>query len=297
MQRTITLTESGANSDDVNLAHLFSSANRKIMAPVDKKGNAQNFHVQIRTFCDHASNELRTTVKTANTGYVTKQAVKAWYRVWRQKFRDAGISMKSLGPYGSVFKPRLQNTGYASGGDHWGTTAGMGSGEWNFSDIIFDNPINSASQGSGSGLEHNDMVSQASLYLIGASSEVSGGDETEDFDGVGMISSWVGSRTGGPGSKGGDASADSQIVADNPLIFARSDKLASDIMLDEVRDLQVDEAPYLDSEMSGLYVQGIANHSAADSGLLTVSAPCGWLRLETTEAATVEITLIGISDM
>ena len=294
MQRTITLTESAANSDDVNLAHIFSSANRKMLAPVDKKGNAQNFHVQIRTLCDHGSNELRTTVKSANTGYVTKQAVKAWYRVWRQKFRDAGISMKSLGPYGAVFKPRLQNTSYASGGDHWGTTAGMGSGEWNFSDIIFDNPVNS---GSSSGVEADDLVSQAKLYLIGASSEVSGGDETEDFDGVGMISSWVGSRSGGAGSKGGDASADSQFLADNPLVFARADKQASDTLLDEVRDLQVDEAPYLDADLDDLFVQGVVNHSAADSGLLTVSAPCGWLRLETSEAATIEITLLGISDM
>ncbi len=126
MQRTVVLSEASANSDDVNLAHLFSSVNRKIMSPVDKKGNAQNFHVQIRTLCDHASNELRTTIKSANTGYVTKQAVKAWYRVWRQKLRDAGASMKDLGPYGSVFKPRLQNLAYSSGGEHWGGTSVRG---------------------------------------------------------------------------------------------------------------------------------------------------------------------------
>lgn len=293
MQTTIVLSESTANSDDVNLAHLFSSVNRKILAPVDKKGNAQNFHVQVRTLCDHASNELRTTIKTANTGYVTKQAVKAWYRVWRQKFRDAGISMKELGPYGSVFKPRLQNTLYASGGDHWGGTS-VRSGEWNYSDIIFDNP---ATHGSGSTIEAEDMVSQATMYLIGASSEVSGGNEMEDFDGVGMISSWIGSRSGSPGTKGGDASADAQLVADNPLIFARSDKAASDTLLEEVRDLQVDEAPYIDSDLSALFSQAVLNHSAADTGLVTVSAPCGWLRLETSEAATVEITLLGISDM
>jgi hypothetical protein len=293
MQQTIVLDESGANSDDVNLAHLFSSVNRKMMAPVDKKGNAQLFHVQVKTLCDHASNELRTTIKTANTGYVTKQAVKAWYRVWRQKLRDAGTSLKDLGPYGSVFKPRLQNTSYASGGDHWGGTA-VRSGEWNYTDIIFDNPVNS---GSASGLEASDMVSQAPLYLIGASSEVSGGDETEDFDGVGMISSWIASRSGSPGTKGGDASADAQFGADNPLIFARTDKMASDVMLDEIRDLQVDEAPYQDSDLDDLFIQAVLNHSAADSGMATVSAPCGWLRLETSEAATVEITLLGISDM
>lgn len=293
MQQTIVLDESSATSEDVNLAHLFSSVNRKMMAPVDKKGNAQLFHVQVKTLCDHTSNELRTTIKTANTGYVTKQAVKAWYRVWRQKFRDAGISLKDLGPYGSVFKPRLQNTSYASGGDHWGGTA-VRSGEWNYSDIIFDNP---ATKGSGSTVEADDMVSQATMYLIGASSEVDGGNEMEDFDGVGMINSWIASRSGSPGAKGGDASADSQFVADNPLIFARADKSASDFLLDEVRDLQVDEAPYVDSDLDDLFTQSILNHSAADTGLATVSAPCGWLRLETSEAATVEITLLGISDM
>lgn len=292
MQQTIVLDESSANSDDVNLAHLFSSVNRKMMAPVDKKGNVQMFHVQVKTLCDHASNELRTTIKTANTGYVTKQAVKAWYRVWRQKFRDAGISLKDLGPYGSVFKPRLQNTSYASGGDHWGGTA-VRSGEWNYSDIIFDNPATN----SGSGVEANDMYSQAPLYLIGASSEVSGGDEFEDYDGVGMINSWIASRSGSPGAKGGDASADTQFGADNPLIFARGDKVAGDALLDEVRDLQIDEAPYQDSDLDDLFTQAVLNHSAADIGMATVSAPCGWLRLETSEAATVEITLLGISDM
>lgn len=293
MQQTIVLDESSSNSDDVNLAHLFSSVNRKMMAPVDKKGNAQLFHVQVKTLCDHASNELRTTIKTANTGYVTKQAVKSWYRIWRQKFRDAGISLKDLGPYGSVFKPRLQNTGYSSGGDHWGGTA-VRSGEWNYSDIIFDNPINMAVD---AGVEGSDLVSQATMYLCGASSTITAGQETHDFDGVGMINSWIASRSGSPGSRGGDVSTDEQLGDVNPLIFARADKVASDALVDEVRDLQVDEAPYLDSDMDELFTQAILNHSAADIGMATVSAPCGWLRLETSEAATVEITLLGISDM
>ena len=293
MQQTIVLDESSGNSDDVNLAHLFSSVNRKMMAPVDKKGNAQLFHVQVKTFCDHASNELRTTIKTANTGYVTKQAVKAWYRIWRQKFRDAGVSLKELGPYGSVFKPRLQNLAYSSGGEHWGGTA-VRSGEWNYSDIIFDNPVAHDATGD---IEADDLISQASLHLIGTSTEVSGGNETEDFSSVGMINSWVGSRSGSPGSRGGDASGDDRPAADNPLIFARADKIASDKLLEEVRDLSVDEAPYSDSDLDDLFTQAVLNHSAADSGMATVSAPCGWLRLETSEAATVEITLLGISDM
>ncbi len=107
------------------------------------------------------------------------------------------------------------------------------------------------------------MVSQAKLYLIGDSSEVSGGNETEDFDGVGMIQSWIGSRSGGPGTRGGAASEDTKFVRDNPLIFARADKVASDILLEEVRDLQVDEAPYEDSDLDELFTQAVINHSAA----------------------------------
>jgi hypothetical protein len=293
MQQTIVLDESAANSDDVNLAHLFSSVNRKMIAPVDKKGNAQMFHVQVKTLCDHASNELRTTIKTANTGYVTKQAVKAWYRVWRQKFRDAGISMKDLGPYGSVFKPKLQNTGYSSGGDHWGGTA-VRSGEWNFSEVVWTSPV---IDGQGS-LEADDLISKGAMHLIGASNEVSGGDETEMFDSVGMISSWVESRATATGARGSEVVPDSLLPkSDNPLLFARADKVSSEALLEEARDTILDEAPYADSDLDDLFTQAILNHSAADTGMATVSAPCGWLRLETSEAATVEITLLGISDM
>lgn len=295
MQTTIVLDESSAKSLDVNLAHLFSSVNRKMMAPVDKKGNAQNFHVQIRTLCDHASNELRTAIKTANTGYVTKQAVKAWYRVWRQKFREAGISMKDLGPYGSVFKPKLQNTGYSSGGDHWGGTS-VRSGEWNFSECVWTSPVR---EGETSNTESIDLFSKATMHLIGDHAEVTdGGNETEKFEAVGMIKSWIDSRAASVGARGAEVVPGSlQPVADNPLIFARSDNLATDVLLEEARDTILDEAPYQDDDLEALFTQAVLNHSAADTGLATVSAPCGWLRLETSEAATVEITLLGISDM
>ncbi len=294
MQRTVVLSEGAANSDDVNLAHLFSSVNRKMMDPVDRKGNAQNFHVQIRTLCDHASNELRTTIKTANTGYVTKQAVKAWYRMWRQQFRDAGISLKSLGPYGSVFKPRLQNLAYASGGDHWGGTS-IRTGEWNFSDIVTVPGTTSAS--TTDEIAAAETYDQYSLHLCGATVTTSGdgsGSQTRRFDEVGIINSWIGSRKGQPTSA---VDADSVIEQDNPLVLARIDDAASEVLLDEVRDLQQDLAPYTEAQLDDLFTQAVVNHSAADSGLVTVSAPCGWLRLETSEAATVEITLLGISDM
>ncbi len=294
MQTTIVLDEAAANTDDINLAHLFSSVNRKMIAPVDKKGNAQLFHVQVRSLCDHGSNELRTTISTANTGYVTKQAVKAWYRVWRQKFRDAGISLKDLGPYGSVYKPKLKNLAYSSGGDHWGGTA-VRSGEWNYSECVWTSP----SSGSGNvDIENEDIISKAGMHLTGASTEASVGGETENFTSVGMINSWVASRASATGARGSEVVPESlQPAADNPLIFARMDKLTSDVLLEEARDTILDEAPYIDSDLDELFTQAIINHSAADTGLATVSAPCGWLNVATTEAATLEITLLGISDM
>lgn len=294
MQTTIVIDESGSNSDDVNLAHLFSSVNRKMLAPVDKKGNAQMFHVQVKSLCDHGSNELRTTLKTANTGYVTKQAVKAWYRVWRQKFREAGISLKDLGPYGSVFKPKLQNTAYDNSAYHWGGTA-VRSGEWNFSEVVWTSP----STGTGDvDLENQDVISKAAMHLIGASTEASYGGEAETFTSVGMINSWIASRASGVGAKGGEVvPASLQPSADNPLIFARMDKLTSDVLLEEARDTILDEAPYVDADLDELFTQAIINQSAADTGIAQVSAPCGWLRVETSEAATLEITLLGITDM
>ncbi len=296
MQTTVVLDEAAANTDDINLAHLFSSVNRKMIAPVDKKGNAQLFHVQVRSLCDHGSNELRTTISTANTGYVTKQAVKAWYRVWRQKFRDAGVSLKDLGPYGSVFKPKLQNLAYSSGGDHWGGTA-VRSGEWNYSEVVWTNPARTGGDGALD-VEGFDLWSKCGLHLIGASNEVSGGNETEKFDSVGLINSWVASRATAIGARGSEVVPESlQIGDDNPLLFARMDKVSSEALLDEARDTVLDEAPYIDSDMDELFTQAIINHSAADTGLATVSAPCGWLNVATTAAATLEITLLGISDM
>lgn len=295
MQTVVTLSEAAANTDDINLAHIFSSVNRKMMPPVDKKGNAQNFHVSVKSLCDHASNENRTTIKTANTGYVTKQAVKAWYRVWRQRFRDAGISMKDLGPYGSVFKPLLQNTAY-TGGTQWGGTSGMGAGEWNFSEVVFESPARS---GDTSGLESSDLWSKATMHLIGGSNEVDDeGNETEKFDAIGMINSWVASRASATGADGSEVvPASMQPSSSNPLILARSDSVASDVLLEEARDTILDEAPYVDADLDELFIQAIINHSAADAGVATVTAPCGWLNITTTEAATLEITLLGISDM
>ena len=96
MQLVHRITESSAASGArINMAHVLSSMNRKMIPPVNNKGVPQLFHfkVEVRS----ASAQL-TTLKTASNSYVTKQAVKAWYRVWRKSLRDAGVTLKDLGP-------------------------------------------------------------------------------------------------------------------------------------------------------------------------------------------------------
>ena len=172
----------------------------------------------------------------------------------------------------------------------------MGSGEWNFSEVVFESPARS---GDTSSIESSDLWSKATMHLIGASNEVDDeGNETEKFDAIEMINSWVASRASATGAEGSEVvPASLQPSSSNPLILARSDSVASDVLLEEARDTILDEAPYVDSDLDELFTQAIINHSAADAGVATVTAPCGWLNITTTEAATLEITLLGISDM
>lgn len=296
MQTVLVLNEAGANTDDIDLARSFSMLNRKIMEPVDNKGNAQMYHVQIKSLCDNTSVN-RTTVNTAGTGYATKQAVKAWYRVWRQKFRDAGISQKDLGPYGRIFKPKLRNLGYTSGGDIWGGT-GAFSGEWNYSEVV-TTPAADHTGGSGAA-EGEDLADQFHLHLTGASvvqDTGDGQDETLKFVSVGMIDSWLGSRRKNVGLTSDTVTESELFDADNPLLLTRQGELSSQAMLDEVRDLQADLPPYDEATHSALFTQGVVEHSGSDMGVINVSAPCGWINVVTTQPATLEITLLGITDM
>jgi hypothetical protein len=108
MQIVHEITESAAQSAKLfNAAHVYSSLNRKMIPPVDSKGIAQAFALNIKVYSGGANT---ATFSTASNSYVTKQAVKAWFRLWASKLKDAGVTMKDLGPYGRVFKPRLNAT-------------------------------------------------------------------------------------------------------------------------------------------------------------------------------------------
>lgn len=286
MQIVHEITESSSASQKLfNAAHVYSSLNRKMIEPVDSQGNAQAFALNVKVYSEAANT---ATFETASNSYVTKQAVKAWHRVWKQKLTDAGVSMKDLGPYGRVFKPRLQATESLLG-----SAAETGRGEWNYSDIV---TVPGVSVVGNYGLESEDVVDQYSLHLIGSSTDDSS-DETRKFTSVGMIESWLGSRKQMIGNDSDSVPESLAFDQDNPLLLARGGDLTSEMMLDEVRDLQKDEPPYDNQDFDGLYTQGKATSNANLMAQCDIIAPCGLVRVTTTAACTLIFTLVGIGDM
>lgn len=286
MQIVHTITEASAQSSKLfNAAHVYSSLNRKMMAPVDSQGNAQAYALNIKVYSDAANT---ATFQTASNSYVTKQAVKQWFRVWKSKLSEAGVTMKDLGPYGRVFKPRLNVSD-----SNFGSAGEAGRGEWNYSDIVTVPPH---VPGTTSTISANELSDQYTLHLVG-SSVVEDSDDTRRFSSVGMIQSWLGSRKSpvGPGTT--DVSENLVIDEDNPLVLARGGDLSTEMLLDEVRDLQKDEAPYDHQDFDGLYTQAIVKSNADLMAECDIIAPCGLVQVTTTAACTVVFTLAGIGDM
>ena len=258
-----------------------------MIAPVDGKGNAQAFALNVKVYSDAANT---ATFKTASNSYVTKQAVKAWFRVWASKMKDAGVSMKDLGPYGRVFKPRLNasDSNLGSGGE-------VGRGEWNYSDIVTDAPTTSG----GNSVTGGNIADSFALHILGSSVE-SATNPTRLFDSVGMVESWLGSRkkyAGSDGADGSEVQEDLVFDQDNPLLLARGGSASSELMLDEVRDLQKDEPPYTESDFVSSYTQALVKTNTDLYGECDIIAPCGLVEVTTTAAATLIFTLVGIGDM
>ena len=252
---------------------------------MDSQGNAQAFALNIKVYSDGANT---ATFKTASNSYVTKQAVKQWFRVWKKRINDAGYSMKDLGPYGRVFKPRLNasDTTFGSGGE-------IGRGEWNYSDIVTVAPqIGSAS------ITAQELVDQYSLHLMGSSvREDTGDDDTVQYTSVGMISSWLGSRRKTIGQEADNVPESLVFNLTNPLLMTRQGDISSKRLLDEVRDLQKDEAPYDEQDFDSTYTQALVKTNADLYGECDIIAPCGLVEVTTTAACTVIFTLVGIGDM
>lgn len=292
MQIVHTVTEASAQSDQLfNAAHVYSSLNRKMIAPVDNAGIAQAFALNIKVYSDGAN---KATFETASNSYVTKQSIKSWYKVWRKKITDSGVSMKDLGPYGRVFKPRLVQTP-----DNLGSGPEVGRGEWNYSDIVTVPAVEGGAESTGGGgLENNDLADQYTLSICGATVLGSSGEESRKFVNVGMIQSWLGSRKSYPGAESNTDVSESLVFnTNNPLLLARGGNTASELLLDEVRDLQKDEPPYDGQDFVNPYTQAIVRSNADLYGECDIIAPCGLVQVTTTAACTMVFTLVGIGDM
>ncbi len=287
MQIVHTITEASGQTGKVfNAAHVYSSLNRKMIPPVDNQGNAQVFGLRCQVFSDAANT---VTFSTASNSYVTKQAVKAWYRVWRKQFADASISMKDLGPYGRVFKPTLEASDSALG-----SGAESGRGEWNNSMIITDPAF--AQTGSNATLDQYDLSDSYHLHLLG-STVADSGTVSKQFTSVGMIESWLASRKKPIGIDGDDVPASLVAETDNPLLLARGGELSSKELMDEVIDLQKDEPPYDEQDFTDIYTQALVKTNADLSSAADIMAPLGLVKITTTAACTICFTLVGITDM
>ena len=288
MQIVHKITETSAQSQKLfNAAHVYSSLNRKMIEPVDGQGNARAFALNIKVYSDA---ENTATFETASNSYVTKQAVKAWHRVWKKNLSDSGVSMKDLGPYGRAFKPRLEATAST-----FGSAGEVGRGEWNYTDIV--TPAAVVPGGTGS-TESDDLTDQYTISLVGTTTATSGeGDETHKFDHVGMIASWLGSRKSTTGTDSDTVPASKIFDNDNPLLLARGGNVSSAMLLDEVRDLQADLPPYDNQDFDNLYTQALVKTNANLMSECDLIAPCGLVRVTTTAACTVVFTLVGIGDM
>lgn len=292
MQIVHHVTESGAVTNEVyNAAHVFSRMNRKMIPPVDNQGIAQAFALNVKVISAAANT---VTLRTASNSYVTKQAVKAWYRVWRKSLSDAGYSLKDLGPYGRVFKPLLEASQSYLGGPSSHT------GEWNYTEMVVNAPTDHDSHSTS--LESSDLSDKYTLALTGDSTVDTSttGSETLQYSNVGMINSWLGSRKKYAGADNTDSSEiqeDRAFDADNPLILARGSSASSQMLLDEVRDTQKDEPPYVDAEMDGLFTQAMIQTDANQTGVADIVAPLGLVKVTTTAACTLIFTLVGSGDM
>ena len=292
MQIVHHVTEGGAVTNEIyNAAHVFSRMNRKMIAPVDSQGNAQAFALNVKVI---SGGPNTVTLKTASNSYVTKQAVKAWFRVWKKSLTDAGYSMKDLGPYGRVFKPRLEASETLLGGPSSHT------GEWNYTEMVVNAGVDHDAHSSS--LEASDLADKYTLSLTGASvvDTSTTGSETHQFSNVGMINSWLGSRKKYAGADNTDSSEiqeDLVIDSDNPLILARGSEASSRMLLDEVRDTQKDEPPYVDGEFDDVFTQDVLQTDANQTGISDIVAPLGLVKVTTTAACTLIFTLVGIGDM
>lgn len=217
-----------------NWAHIFSTVNRRYCPQVDEKGNALNYILAIKqTSPAHTGNsQMTTTIETANQGYVTKAAIKAWDRARKKMLRREGISMKSLGPYSRNLRFQLEDgTEYHP--------AELRAGEWTKTKFAVEAPLDS--DNTSAEIDAEDLIDDYSLTLCDASDVETAEEGETKYTTVGIIDSWVAARR----SRSDFVSTDTAIAHDNnPLYNILSGSMASEEVLEIVEDAQKEEAPY-----------------------------------------------------
>lgn len=228
----------GALTLYVNAAHLLSMMNRKAFHQVTSSGHLKNYGLEVNVYnMVNAS----TSISTAPLSYVTYNATRAWHFARKERYADAGFSLKDLG-YGSRLRFALDAT---MSGLNQSTSTEMlkpsaldhsiaDKGEWDWSDVIITPPVpnNFAS------IESDDLFDSFVLHLCGDHT-VEDVTETLRYTMVGMNQSWLENRRGWA-----EPSAEEVIQPENPLAFARASDLSSYALTQEVSDEQKQSPPY-----------------------------------------------------
>lgn len=251
---------SGATKDwYVNAAWIMSMMNRRAYHQVTKDGHCKYYGLGIQVFnCVNAS----ATIRTAQLGYPTQNAVRAWHFARKERFGDAGFNLSELG-HGERLRFALDK-------DHQDLAATSeflirpshlalsedDMGSWDWSDVIITPPV--IYTDTGSGPTPQEMSDSFKLHLCGDHT-VEADDETLKYTHVGMIQSWTENRRGwaAPGDE-------ETIQKENPLAFARASDLSTYELTAEVEDEQKQGPPYsnvddddAESVFAELQIQGM----------------------------------------
>lgn len=252
---------SGATKDwYINAAWIMSQMNRKAFHQVTKDGHLKFYGLGIQVFnCVDAS----TTIRTAQMGYPTQNAVRAWHFARKERYNDAGFRLSELG-HGERLRFALdkdhQELDPTDATDaaklirpsHLTYTVAE-QGEWDWSDVIITPPVD------GSGTVHEtELWDTFQLHLCGDHTLQSG---TSDYmyTHVGMIQSWTENRRAWA-----EPSSEETVQPENPLAFARMSETSSAQITAEVADEQKQSPPYsntddddAESVFAELIVQGL----------------------------------------
>lgn len=296
-----------------NFAKLMSSANRKEFKNVDNQGNAQLYTIGMKL---HGTNAEALALTAPNT-YVTQRAVKAWHDARVQMFKDAGVSMKSLG-YGRSLRPYL-NVNHENGTTveidtendaALGVTPAFEGQEWTYSRAAVATPQGIDAEGNSGTFYQADMVDTYSFTLLDESvlesttvddpDESSNATDQDSFVSVGMIDEWLDSFKRRP------ATGSAQVIdADNALLNLMHSggpeqeevALIAEDNQQELRPWDLDGSTYRSA-----YASGYAKTLGLGSDYVVFQAPLGLVQLSlgndhTAETIQCVFDVLDIEDM